>query len=358
MKKVAAVFAFVLLAWSLSCQAMEALSPSSMDELHTFRIEVLQVTDIEPYQKSLDGFMKALQDSGIAVGTNLIVHRVKIDFDVEKGGFWDRIGVLLRIREEAHRIAMERPDLVLTIGTPATKYARAILDDAHIPVVFTAVANPEDANCTSLNDAGPGVTGATLYTDMSDSLKIVKTIFPAVQKIGMVNTDDENGVANVAAATAKAKDIGITVTSRLVNKRDSIIPSLKQLFKDGNGVQMFAVPLDTYYGLRKYEPAVDLSDFGTENKIPVITFAMVRVPGAVLYVGADFGVVGSLSGMQAAKILKRHVKPDILPILRQARPTVLIDPRRVAALNISLPSSVLARKVQEKDGFWQIGVDN
>lgn len=337
---------------------MEALSPSSMDELHTFRIEVPQVTDIEPYQKSLDGFMKTLQESGIVPGTNLIVHRVKIDFDVEKGGFWDRLGVLLRIREEALRIARDKPDLVLTIGTPATKYARAILDDAHIPVVFTAVANPQDANCTSLNDAGPGVTGATLYTDMSDSLTIVEMIFPAVKKIGMVNTDDENGIAHVEAAKANAKDVGITVSSRLVNKRDSIIPSLKQLFEDGAGVQMFAIPLDTYYGLRKYEPAIDLSDFGAENKIPVITFALVRVPGAILYVGADFGVVGSLSGVQAAKILKRHVKPDILPILRQEKPTVLIDPLRVTALNISLPSSVLDRKLQEKDGFWQIGVDN
>lgn len=357
MKKIAAIFALVLPIWPMSCGAMETLSLSSMDEMHIFRIEVLQVTDIEPYQKSLDGFMQALRDSGIAPGKNLIVNRVKIDFDVEKGGFWDRLGVLLRIREEALRIASVRPDLVLTIGTPATKYARVILDEAHIPVVFTAVANPRDADCTSLSDAGPGVTGATLYTDMSESLKIVKQIFPAVHRIGMVNTDDENGVAHVAAAKAKAGEVGITVSSRLVNKQDRIIPSLKELFRDGNGVQMFAVPLDTYYGLRKFEPAIDLSDFGAENKIPVITFALVRVPGAVLYVGADFGVVGSLSGMQAAKILKRRVTPDALPILRQEKPTVLIDPQRIAALNISLPSSVLDGKLGEKDGFWQVGAD-
>ena len=254
-------------------------------------------------------------------------------------------------------MARVKPDLVLTIGTPATKYARAILADAHIPVVFTAVANPRDADCTSLSDAGPGVTGATLYTDMSDSLKIVKQIFPAVQKIGIVNTDDENGVAHVAAAKAKANEVGIAVSSRLVNKKDSIIASLQELFDHGNGVQMFAISLDTYYGLRKYEPAIDLSDFGAQNQIPVITFALVRVPGAILYVGADFGVVGGLSGAQAAKILKTHISPDILPILRQEKPTVLIDPLRISALNISLPVSILQRRLQQIDGFWQIGVD-
>ena len=88
MKKIAGIFALVFLVYSLSCHAMEALSPSSMEELHTFRIEVLQVTDIEPYQKSLDGFLRTLHDSGIVSGANLTVHRVKIDFDVEKGGFW------------------------------------------------------------------------------------------------------------------------------------------------------------------------------------------------------------------------------------------------------------------------------
>lgn len=357
MKRIVGIMSLVLLACSLPSRAMEVLPPTLMDEERNFRIEVLQVTDIAPYQESMDGFLKALRENGIEQGKNLTLHRVKIDFDVEKGGFWDRLGVLLRIRDEAMRIARTKPDLVLTIGTPATKYARGILDDAHIPVVFTAVANPQDADCSTLNDGGPGVTGATLYTDMTESLKIVKQIFPSVQRIGMVHTDDENGVAHVEAAKMSAQRVGVTVSSRQVSKNDNIVPSLKELYEHGTGVQMFAVPLDTYYGLRKFEPAIDLGDFGAENKIPVIAFALVRVPGAMLYVGADFSSVGNLSGLQAVKILKRHMKPDVLPILRQDKPTVLIDPERVNALKVSLPSSVVEKKSQGKDGFWQISVD-
>lgn len=346
----------MLLVCALPSRALEALPVSWMDPPHTFRIEVLQVTDIEPYQQSLDGFLSTLADSEIEQGKNLLVNRVKIDFDVEKGGFWDKVGVLLRVRKEAQRIADARPDLVLTIGTPATKYARPILEDAHIPVVFTAVANPLDADCASLTDAGPGTTGSTLYMDMSESLKIVQQVFPSLQKIGMVHTDDENGVAHVAAAKAKAGEFGMTVLSKQVSKHDSIVPSLKELYSHGNGVQMFAVPLDTYYGLRRYEPTIDLSDFGAENQVPVISFALVRVPGAVLYAGADFRAVGSLAGTQAIKILKRRTKPDVLPILRQPKPTVLLDPVRAQALHIALPSSVLDKKAPGQDGFWQVRV--
>ena len=343
------------LAASMSCRAMETLPPSAMEEPHTYRIEVLQVTDIAPYQESLDGFIRSLGDNGIVLGQNLAMNRVNIASDVERGGFWNRLWVYLQVRSEAQRIVRARPDLVLTIGTSATKYARRALDDAQIPVVFTAVANPLEVGATSFRDAGPGVTGATLYTDMADSLKIVKEIFPAVQKIGMVHTDDENGVAHVQVAKMKAAGAGITVSSRQVSKNDGIVPSLKQLLEDGAGVQMFAVPLDTYYGLRNYEPARDLGDFGAEHDIPVISFALVRMPGAMLYVGADFAAVGGLSAMQAVKILKRHMKPDVLPILKLDRPTVLIDPQRVAALKLSLPASVLERKSQARDGFWEIG---
>lgn len=355
MKRTIALFACLLMLLALPCRALEPLPPASMDAQRTFRIEVLQVTDIEPYEEAFRGFMSTLRDNGIVPEQNLKVNRVKIDFDVENGGFWDRLGVLLRIRQEAMRIAEARPDLVLTIGTPATRYARTVLDDARIPLVFTAVANPLDAGSASLTDGGPGVTGATLYTDMNESMNIVKEIFPSLRRIGMVHTDDENGIAHVEAAKAGGAQVGIAVSSRLVNKRDSIVPSLKELHSHGRGVQMFAVPLDTYYGLRRFEPTLDLSDFGIENRIPVIAFALVQVPGAVLYVGADFGAVGSLSGVQAMKILKKRTKPDVLPILRQEKPTVLIDPRRAAMLGVTLPSSILERKTERDDGFWQIG---
>ena len=354
MKLLLRLLPVMLAAAALSCRAMEELPSESLDLPREHRIEVLQVTDIKPYEQALDGFLATLEQNGYVQGKNLGLHRVKIDFDVENGGFWDKLGVMLRIRREAERIANAKPDLVLAIGTPATRYARAILEAAHIPVVFTAVANPLDAGCTSLTDAGPNTTGSTLYMDMSESLRIVQQVFPAFHKFGMVHSDDENGIAHVEAARAKAGELQMTVESRQVNKHDNIVASLKELHRDGSGVQAFAVPLDTYYGLRKYEPAIDLSDYGTEHRVPIISLALVRVPGAVLYVGADFGEVGSLAGAQAVKILKHHIKPDVLPILRQARPTVLLDPLRAQALHASLPTSLLDRKRSMRDELVEL----
>lgn len=358
MKTVVGILASVLFAAAAPSEAMELLSPKLMDAPRTYKIEVLQVTDIAPYQESLNGFLKTLREAGIVQGENLVVNRVKIDFDIENGGFWDRMALLRRIKDEAERITVSHPDLVLTIGTPATKYARRSFEIARIPAVFTAVANPMDAGATSLIDGGAGMTGSTLHVEMADSMKMVHDIFPNVSRIGMVHTDDDNGVTHVEEARANGEKLGITVTSRQVNKQDSIVPSLKELYNDGKGVQMFAVPLDTYYGMRKYEPTNDLSDFAIERKIPVTSFALVPVPGAMLYVGADFGLVGSLAGKQAVKILRLQKKADVLPILRQETPTVLIDPKRVAELKITLPQSILDRKTQRPDGYWEIAAES
>jgi putative ABC transport system substrate-binding protein len=344
----------LLLACAWPVQALEPLTTTSMDPPPNFRIGVLQVTDIEPYQQAYDGFLKALREQGIVAGRNLTVERIKIDFDVENGGMWDRFLTLLRIREAANRLADSKPDLVLTIGTPATKYAKGILAEAHVPVVFTAVANPVDAGCPSLTDGGPGVTGATLYTDMGASLRVVRQLLPAVQRIGMVYTDDENAVAHVQAAQAAAPALGMSVSSVQVNKTDPIIPALKTLLEPGRDAQLYAVPLDTYYGLRRYEPAKDLGDFSVENGIPVVALALVRMPGAVLYVGADFANVGGYAGSQAAKILQRRVRPDLLPVLRQSQPTVLIDPKRAEALHVTVPPAWLEHKIEIANGFWQI----
>lgn len=357
MKNLLKIFSFVLLVFSASAWALEPLSPDSMDAPRTIRIEVLQVTDIEPYQKSLDGFVKTLKENNIVLGKNLEMNRVKIDFDVEHGGFWDKLGVVLRIKQEAERIAKAKPDLVLTIGTAATKYSRNILDANKIPVVFTAVADPLDADCTSLVDAGPGVTGATLFINMSDSMKIVKQVFPNVNRIGMVHSEDVNGISHVESSRLAAKEFGVDVLSALVDKRDSIVPAIKSLYEEGRGAEIFAVPLDTYYGLRRNEPTKDLSEFGAEFNVPIVSFAMIAVPGAALYIGADFEVVGGLSAQQAIKILKGRKKPDLLPILKQKKPAILVNPERMAELKVTLPTAMLDAKVVRPDGYWQIPND-
>lgn len=322
----------------LTACLMFAMPCYAADDSYT--IEVLQVMrEAAPYQNAYLGFMQELEKNGIVEGKNLSIRRTYVEYDLEKGGFIKKVGVLFNIKGEAKNIAERKPDLVLTIGTPATKYGKDKLIDAGIPVVFTAVAIPETAGCKSLTEAGPGFTGSTLYMNMKDALKIVNLSFPSAKVIGIVHSDDDNAIAHAEEAKKVGADMGLTFLTKEVNKADSIKPAAQELID--KGIQAFIVPLDTYYGIRNAEPTEDLAAISRETKIPIISFMLHKNPGALLYVGSDFNYVGSLAGQQAVKILKEGAKPESLPVLRQQEVMILVDEKQFKALDANLPIEVL-----------------
>ncbi|HHO76171.1 MAG TPA: hypothetical protein ENN05_07050 [Deltaproteobacteria bacterium] len=320
----------VTLIFSMPCYAQD----------ESYNIEVLQVMrEAPPYLNADKGFMQELEKNGIAEGKNLTVKRTYVDYDLEKGGFIKKVGVLFNIRSEAKNIAERKPDLVLTIGTPATKYAKDRLISAGIPVVFTAVAIPEAAGCKSLTEAGPGFTGSTLYMNMKDALNIVTLSFPSAKVIGIVHSDDENAIAHAEEAKKVGADMGLTFITKEVNKADHITSAAQELVD--KGVQAFIITLDTYYGIRNAQPTEELAEISRSTKIPIISFMLHKNPGALLYVGSDFTYVGSLAGQHAVKILKEGVNPENLPILKQEELMILIDEKQFTALDAHLPMEIL-----------------
>ena len=305
----------------------------------TFKIEVLQVTDIEPFEQVYRGFLEELSAAGIVEGKNLEINRRIIDFNMEKGGLWKKLGVLMEIRKEASRIADARPDLAMTIATPATKYAKDKIISAGIPLVFSAVLIPEVAGCKSLSVAGHGFTGATMHMDMASVLKIARFAFPDIKTIGIVHTDDDNTLAQVEQLKAAGPQAGFTFIVREISKNDKFTPAATELI--AQGAEAFAVPLDTYYALRNYEPCVELSNVSLKNKMPVLSLAHMNVPGALLYIGAEFPLTGALAGKQAAKILLEGAEPGSLPILKQDDLTVIVDTDMLKSLQIELPMEIL-----------------
>jgi putative tryptophan/tyrosine transport system substrate-binding protein len=315
------------------------LTPPCLAQEKTYKVEVLQITAIEELQQVYDGFLKELEKSGFIQGKNLEVKRTVIDFDLENPTLTKRIKVYFRIKSEASRITKEKPDLVLTMGTPATKFSKDKIIAAGIPLEFTALAFPTAVGCKSLTEAGPGFTGATTHMDMKDAFKIVRLAFPAIKTLGMVNSDDSNSITHVEEAKKEGPPLGFTVISKKVGMKDNIVPALNELQKQG--AQAFVVPPDPYYEIRNHEKARELIEFSKINKIPAFSFVIDRVPGAILYVGVDFEVIGTLSGQQAVKILKDGMKPGSLPIVRQQNLTVWVDMNLVQAMGMQLPPEVL-----------------
>ena len=305
---------------------------------YAYHIEVLQVSDIEPFDETYHAFIDELAKNGIVQGKNLIINRHIIDADAD-ASTWQKIKILFRIRGTASDIVKSRPDLVVTISTPATKYSKGKFIDAGIPVVFTDVAIPEKVGCRSKTVSGPGFTGTTLYIDPLKIFRIVKQVLPNIKTVGMIHSDDDNAIAYAEETKRKLPQIGIKVLTRQVKKSDSIKPAAQELIS--KGIDAFVIPIDSYYGLRNNEPSRDL--FAMRRKgIPVIaSVAPKGIKGALLYIGPDFDVMGRLTAHQVIKILKQGVKPEDIPVATQEDLNIRVDMDMVKFHGVKIPLEIL-----------------
>lgn len=306
-----------------------------------YRIEILQVGNVDAFDMAVAAIKAELAKNGLVEGQNLSINRTVIDADAE-AGLWEKAKIFLKIKSNASRIADAKPDLVITVGTPATKYSKDKIIAAGIPLLFTGVAIPELVGCRSKTQAGPGFSGATIYMDPKDVLQLAKLALPNLKVMGVIHSDDENAVAYVQEAKAKAAQLGITIHAKQVNKSDKLTPAANELVS--KGIDAFFIPIDVYYALRDYEPTKELRAFTHTKKIPGIASVIgghKGSRGAVLYIAPDFRVVGGLSGKQAVKILKEGVKPETLPVARQEKLDIHIDLVELKALDLQLPMQVL-----------------
>lgn len=303
-----------------------------------YKIEVLQVAKIDAFDQSFAGIKDELAKNGIKEGVNLTIKRHVIEAEIG-AGTWERIKVLLKIKSTAGEIAASKPNLVITIGTPATKYAKDKIIEAGIPLVFSTVSVPEMVGCKSKTVAGPGFTGSSNYINPADILKVAKLAFPKVKSIGMIYSDDENAVGFVNETKQNAAGLGLTIHAKQISKSSKIGPAAQEIF--AQGIDLFLIPNDSYYGIRNYEPAKDILAFSQSKKLPVMSAVQANIKGCLLYMSKDYRISGELAGRQAAKILKDGVKPETLPILHQEGFNILVDMDAAKAMGIEFPNQLL-----------------
>ena len=128
-------------------------------------IAAIKSRNITPYTTALKGFKDYLDRPGIDVR----IMEFSLEGKTENN--------LLKFCEE---IKSNRPDMVLTLGTPATKIAQETIRD--ITIIFTMVLDPKESKISP-----PGVS-----MDIPPEIKLrnLKRIFPSAKRIGLIYSSD------------------------------------------------------------------------------------------------------------------------------------------------------------------------
>ena len=181
------------------------------------------------------------------------------------------------------------------IATPSATACYAAAEDKDIPVIFTAITDPEEAKLT-----GGNITGTSDKLPIEGQLELIRKVQPDAKTIGILYTTSEpNSVSAVKEYQEKAGEYGFKIEALGVMTQAEVNQATDTLIS--KGVDCFTNLTDN--NVVGVLPSI--LEKTNEAGIPVYGSEIEQVKlGCVASAGIEYVALGRQTGMMAAKILK------------------------------------------------------
>lgn len=282
----------------------------------TYKIGVLQLTQHTALDKTNQGFIDALDASGIK-------------YEVDQQNASNDQPTCQTIAE---KLVNDGNDLIYTIATPAAQAVAGMTKD--IPVVLSAVTDPAASGLVASNEApGGNVTGTSDLTPISDQIKLLKDLFPDASKVGILYCSAEsNSSIQAELAREACTELGLEATDFTVSSTNEIQTVVESMV---GKVDVIFAPTDNTIA----NGMATVSMIATDNGLPVICgeSGMVEAGGLATY-GIDYYKLGYMAGEMAVDILVNGKNPAEMPIQYQPSDEyeLTVNEETAAKLNVDL----------------------
>ncbi|MGM9917320.1 ABC transporter substrate binding protein [Anaerotignum sp.] len=262
-----------------------------------------------------EGFLLGLEEAGLVEGVDYTI-------DYQNAGFDDNVATQIAQNFSANNVA-----LMCAIATPSATACYAAAEDKDIPVIFTAITDPEKAKLTSGN-----ITGTSDKLPIEGQLQLIREMQPDAKTIGILYTTSEpNSVSAVEEYQAKAADYGFTIEALGVMTQAEVNQATDTLIS--KGVDCFTNLTDN--NVVGVLPSIleKTNDAG----IPVYGSEIEQVKlGCVASAGIEYVALGKQTGMMAAKILKGEAAAADMPYETISAFEIYVNPDAMSALNLNV----------------------
>jgi len=279
---------------------------------------ILFSRDLPPYREAVDGFKERLGDGAAYRFVELIVTGTEVGRLIE-------------------RVKSSRPDLIVTLGTEASKVAA--VHAGNTPVLFAMVANPIDSGILPRR-AYPDqtVTGVTTDVAPAEQFEALCRVLPAARRVAVIYCPQYTE-ATVTAAEAAAKKMGIELV-RFPVEPYRVASAIERL----RARNVDALWTLTDPGVMVPASARRILTSALKAKMPVIGFspAMVRA-GAVLGLGIESKAIGRQAGEIAVAILREGKRPADFHLVYPRKTCVHVNLGVARQIGLKLPRELLAQ---------------
>jgi len=241
------------------------------------------------------------------------------------------------------KLIEKRPDLIITVGTSATR--SAVKNVRNIPIIFTMVLNHfDDINSKSaFSSNNKNISGVTLAIPVQEQFDILREAIPFVKRVGFIYSGQSSQMYLSARNIARKMSLQL-VTQEISDERD-IPNALKEILPE---IDVFWMPPDvvTYKSSISryilYECYV--------NSVPIIGVSKhLAMAGASLALGMDYEDIGK----QTAELVLKRISSNSIstPVIETPRKVILYINNRVSSsLGLNIPSRVLEKTVPVESG--------
>jgi len=272
-------------------------------------------------------FRTRLRELGYTEGKNLVIETRYAR------GVTEQLPVL------AAELVALKPDILVTVSTPATR--AAIKATSSIPIVFAGVADPVGAGLiASLARPGGNATGYSMIsTELGAKwIELLREIAPGAKRVAyLTNTGSGGAVLAFKRLQEEARKLGVTV--QMLAGQDPA--RLKQ--------SLDAIVRERYAGLivASSGSLLDHRDqivrFAAQHKLPAVYARREYVAaGGLLSYGADTTALIQRAADYVDRIA-RGAKPSEMPVERPSAVRLVLNAKTSRALGMPIPSSIRSR---------------
>ena len=324
---IAAILTLTLVLGLTACGSSSSseTSAESGGESATYKIGISQYGEHGSLDNCREGFLEGLAQAGIVEGENLEVLYENAHFDNQ---MTTQIG---------QTFSAEDVDLMVGIATPSAVACYNAAEDKDIPVIFTAITDPVEANLDSGN-----VTGTSDALPVEGQLKLIRALQPDADTIGIIYTTSEpNSVSAIRTYEELAGDYGFTIDAVGVAAQEEVTQAADTLISRG---------VDCLSNLTDNNVVGVLSailEKTNEAGIPIYGSEVEQVKlGCVAGAGIDYVQLGIQTGLMAAKVLTGEATCADMPYETIENYGLYINSDAIAAMGLTVPDDI-ASQAQE-----------
>lgn len=271
---------------------VESAESKTVSDGETYKIGVLQLTEHAALDAANEGFVAALDDSGIS-------------YEIDQQNAQNDQSACQTIAE---KLVNDGDDLILAIATPAAQAVAGVTTE--IPIVGTAITDFADSGLVESNDApGENVTGSSDLTPIKAQISLLQKVLPEAKKVGVLYCSAESNSEIQLQMTKEA------CTAAGLDVEEFSVASSNEI---QSVVESAVGKVDCLYTFTDNTIAAGMNTVtmvANENNLPVICGeqGMVEAGGLCTY-SIDYYELGYIAGEMAVKILKGEAEPATMPI--------------------------------------------